>query len=225
MRIARVLTLIGVVSLLANSQSKAQLLTLQPNQLPDFSVGNMTVQYAASSGIFTVTASADDLPGTYFDTLNNETDYIGADFNLTAYVTSAGNLTNGTLTIAGDLYDDNGYTDLLTGTLATGAEGTAFGATNDVYTATAFNFVFTITGGTLASDYGGVNAPDGYFVLYPDGGSTFSGSWTSDFADHPGNGYGDVKAIPEPSSFVLLMFAGTLGAAANILRRPRRRDS
>lgn len=224
-RIARVLTLIGVFSLLANSQATAQLLNLKPPTYPNFSAAYLTVQYTTNNGIFEATGNAYDYADTYVDPNTNETDWVGADFNLTAYITSTGNLTNGTLTIAGDLGDGNGYTDLLTGSLTTGAEGTAFGATNDVHTAAEFQFLFTITGGTLASDYGGVNAPVGYFDFFPDGSSKpFSGSWTSDF-NNDGAGYGDVQAVPEPSSFLLLLFAGALCAAASILRRPRRRAS
>jgi hypothetical protein len=239
-RIARVLTLIGVFTLLANSQSKAQLLNVQPVQVnggnaPDFYMQYLTVSYTAASGLFQATGdyyasdSSENYANDYTDPSGNIDAVSGssfpADFNLTAYITSAGVLTNGTLTIAGDITAADGpYTTLLTGTLTTGLEGTAFGATNDIETASTFNFLFTVTGGTLANDYHGVGAPDGFIAVYPDGGSTFSGSWASDFADTPGNGYGAVDVVPEPSSFLLLMFAGALCAAATILRRPRRRD-
>jgi hypothetical protein len=234
MKIARVLTLIGLFSLLANSQSKAQLLTLQPAQVngqpaPDFTANNLTVSYAASTTIFQATGYYYDdsnYDNLYTDASGNENpnDPFAADFNLTAYITSAGILTSGTLTIAGDLVGDSVYTTLLTGTLQTGAEGTAFGATSG--TDAPFQFLFTVTGGSLANDYGGVGASHGYVnYLEPDGGYTFSGSWTANFANS-GNGYADVQmAVPEPSSFVLLMFAGALCAAANMLRRPSRRDA
>ncbi|MGA2603447.1 MAG: hypothetical protein ABSG14_04390 [Verrucomicrobiia bacterium] len=234
-KIARVLALIGVFTLLANSQSKAQLLTLQPvqvdgNAAPDFTSQPLTVTYTPSTTIFQVSGYYSDFGDSYVDPngnlnpdINPEWNTFPANFNLTAYITNAGVLTNGTLTIDGDL-TGNGDVDttLLTGTLTTGAEGTAFGASSGVDA--PFQFLFTITGGSLSNDYGGVGAPDGYVnYLFPDGGNDFSGSFANSFANS-GNGYADVDMIPEPSSFLLLVLASALCAVASKFHRSRRRD-
>jgi len=234
--IARVLVAIGVFTftLLAYSQSNAQLLTLQPVKVggvpaPDYTVNDLNVSYTASSGILQAIGSYEDdsnFNSLYTDATGtpNPENPFAADFNITAYITSAGVLTNGTLAIAGDYNFDGNYATLLTGTLKTGAEGVAFGATSG--TDAPFQFLFTVTGGSLSNDYGGIGSQNGFVnTLDPDGGYTFSGSWSESFVNS-GNGYADIQmAIPEPSSFLLLMFAGALFAAAKQFRRSGRLDS
>jgi hypothetical protein len=246
-KIVRVLTLIGLFSLLVNSPSKAALLSVQVpqqwgtnidssvtlNSAPDFDVGSPTVSYTASSGLFQVLQSYDNdgnSVNNYWDANGNENpnDSISADFTLTAYITSAGVLTNGTLSIAGDMTGDNfgpqPETTLLTGNLTTGAEGVAFGATSG--TEAPFQFLFTVTGGSLSNDYGGIGSPNGYIYVFPDDGFTFNDTWTANFSTHSDQGYADVQmVVPEPSSFFLLMFGGALFGVAKQFQRSSRRRS
>ncbi|HUI08298.1 MAG TPA: PEP-CTERM sorting domain-containing protein [Verrucomicrobiae bacterium] len=194
---------------LAVLPSKATTIGLVLPDHPDFYAIDIGVNYTASTTKFEAIGTTD----TYID-LSNTPNWIGdlpASYNLTAYITSAGELTNGTVTIQGDTDYDEIAETLLTGNLTTGFEGSAFGATS---TGDAvFEFLFTVTGGSYANDFGGIGASGG-IVLSPDGGSTFTDTWTSDFTNG-GHGYVDNAPVPEPSSLLLLVLGAAMCVATH----------
>ena len=77
--------------------------------------------------------------------------------------------------------------------------------TND----SAFDFEFSVTGGALTNDYGGIGATAGTTV--DTGDDSFSGSFTSDFNnlhDGTGAGVGDtVMEVPEPEPQLLVILS------------------
>jgi hypothetical protein len=208
MKILRILVLFGLVSLLANSQAKADThLSIVPPQTgpyPDLADGFVNVTYSSGSGDFVAqgwTQTYWNPTGTEFDTVTMPDD---PNYTLDATITGAGVLLpGGTLTITGDI--GSGNKTLLTGSLTPGAAGTAFGygdGGNEV-----FQFLFTVTGGVEASAFGG----SGWVDLY---GGTWDipfTSWTSDFssASYDGNMDAQIISVPEPSS-ILVVASGVL---------------
>ena len=214
MRITRVLALIGVLSLWANSQSKGAALNLVPTPGgADFTV-SLGVSY--SSDTLQVISEPPGVGQTVPSYSYNFLDPVGfyGDFTLVANITSAGILNSGTFTLNGDMMGSYGL--LLKGDLNTGADGVAFGSkvTGDPNT-TLFEFPFTVTGGdpTIVSNFGGPGSMQGSVELTPyfdplSGDVPFVG-WSSNFNNTgPDNGDGsiaDVVVVPEPSSIVLVL--------------------
>jgi hypothetical protein len=224
MKAIRALALVSVLSFWANTQSSALPLYLSPSLPPDLNVG--------TPGDVTYDSSTSD-----FEALGYLADYTGGSvtlsygdvFNLAATINGSGALTAGTLSIFGDV--GSGYEALLTGDLATGSSGTAWGYNNGG-NVNWFSFLFTVTGGNadVVSDFGGAGAAGGinlYAQFSSTPGSTpFSGTWGGDFNNNAldaynGNAYADVFPVPEPSSSMLLLVGGALCAAAR--RRARAR--
>jgi len=183
---------------------------------PDFGADFLNVTYVASNDTF----QAAGFTPVYS---NGSVPLVGLGaYTLTATITGAGLLTAGTLMIAGDV--GQGTETLLTGTLNTGASGTAFGFM-DPPGGSVFEFLFTVTGGdpTVMQDFGGTNAADCGIILdawFVSSGTPFNGSWTNDFNNDGFSGVSDnFAAVPEPSPILLLLLGGACCAAS--LRRRR----
>jgi len=230
-KIVRVLTVIGLFSLLANTQSKGTLLapvpvSTEPEGGADFAVGSLDLSY--SSGTFQVTAQPTGpeqsiLAYNYGLPVGEGPDAGGfyGDFSLTATITSAGTLTAGSFTLNGDLGLGNNYeTPLLMGTLITGANGVAFGSSSASDIAengfTYFEFPFEVTGGdpTIVANFGGPGSTQADILLsaYFDptqGDTAFTGNWGSGDFDNlesaGGSSDADIVVVPEPSSILLLL--------------------
>jgi hypothetical protein len=229
MKTIKILALIFASSLLLHSQSKAADLTFTNQGKPDLTGQYVDMNYQTNTSLF----QAIGFSTFYTDkNTNGFSIYDEASYNytLTAYITSAGLLTNGTISISGDPIGfagggPSGYgydTNLLTGTLVTGASGVAFGygdLGNQV-----FQFRFDVTGGILASAFGGIGAPGGIiFTAYfdsSDGDHPFTGIWTKNF-DSNGSENGDIDtfAVPEPSPTLLMLVAGGVCAMMHRCRR------
>lgn len=210
-RVSRVCVLsLGALLLLGLSGAASATplgLALEPS--PDIFVGFGSTTYSAGGQSLTL----DGQPQSYFlassacDPACAVTAALG-DFSLTASVDNSGNLVGtGSLTIDGSVGTLGYGSPLLTGTV------TAFGF--DAGTpALPFEFLFTVTGGSAASDFGGAGATGGIIWGH---NSTFSGSFGSDFsASFTSNG--DVAPTPEPSA-ALLLLSGALGFAVWRARR------
>ena len=212
-----VLTLVGASLLLASSQSRATPLALAPSaNAPDFGSGFLNVTYVSTNDTFQATGYTTDYS-------NGTLPLTGlGSYTLTATITDAGVLTAGTLTIQGDV--GFGTQTLLTGSLNTGASGTAFGFV-DPPGGSVFEFLFTPTGGnpTVVQDFGGTNAANCGIILdawFVNGGAPFNGVWTNDFNNDGYSGLADTfAAIPEPSSMLLVLLGGVCCVAS--LRRRR----
>jgi hypothetical protein len=120
---------------------------------------------------------------------------------ITATITGAGVLTDGSLSIQGDA--GNGAETLLTGSLATGPDGTAFGSLEPLSGST-FEFLFQVTGGNagMVQDFGGIGSTRGGVALdawFENGGVPFDGSWTQSFHNDGASGLAEAfVVVPEP---------------------------
>jgi hypothetical protein len=218
MRRARIFSVAAAVWLLAIFQSRAMPLNLVwTDSAPDFMGSFMSVTYDANSHTFQASGSTTSyLNGsTNLDAFADLGNYI-----LTATITPAGVLTAGSLTIDGDI--GTGSETLLTGTLHTGSDGTAFGSSvveTNVWG--RFEFLFTVTGGdpAIVRDFGGVGAANGGTVVYAQfsrGDTPFTGLWTSGFSDSGSQGaLADTVVVPEPSSILLLLVGGIVCVVAH----------
>lgn len=117
-----------------------------------------------------------------------------------------GALVSGTLNITGTIP----ALSASSGTLLT-ANLTAFGfPTNG---GRIFEWLFTITGGDLAPQYGGINRTGGIILdaVPGNGGVAFTGSFTTPFqntTDSIGSGNADTFFVPEPASLGMLLISG-----------------
>lgn len=193
---------------------KAALLNL-PQQPPDVFSDFITVQYDSASDTFRASGFAEtfDIDGT------SPPDYIitGGTFDILATVTSSGAATGGTLSIMG-MIPALGATDplapLLTGTVS------QFGF-QDPPGGDLFEFVFDVTGGSLANHLG---TKTGVILNAMGLDPQFNGSFATSFSNvnNFGMGISDTfVAVPEPSSLALLLCA-CLGVLATRCWRRRR---
>ncbi|MBT8135951.1 MAG: VPLPA-CTERM sorting domain-containing protein [Gammaproteobacteria bacterium] len=159
-------------------------LALTMADTPDIAVGFITVEYAGGS----LSANGFALSFDGSDT-DPALDIVNGLFTLNAQIDSAGNLASGSLVVSGTIGSQYSGT-LLTGDL------TAFGF-NDNPAGDPLEFLFSVTGGELASLYGAV----GGIILASSG---FSGSFTH-FSSTSGTA--DVAAIPVPAAVWLMLTA------------------
>jgi hypothetical protein len=214
MKALKVLTVSCFLWLSANMPTQATPLDLIL-LLPDLNGALLNVSYDASSSNFAAVGFTAD----YWDPNGNEVPPVDlGTYPLTATITTAGELTGGSLEINSDLGE--GMQTLLAGDLNTGFSGPTYGAwgfkdpPSENYD--IFEFLFKVTGGTKAYDFGGINADCGVILsafFGSEGG--FQGTWTESFAND-GSGAADTAPVPEPASGSLLLVGGALFA---VLRR------
>lgn len=187
-------------------------------QNPDLFSGNLAagLTVALSNGVLTVTGDTTDYTqpsgGAPVSVTDSPGGFLSGAFSLSAIIGTNGVLQSGSLTISGAI-DDLGIPGplLLSGTI------TAFGFQgNSSPNPDEFEFLFNVTGGALAADYG----PVGGTLLHP-GDTSFNGSFLANFSND-GTGYADTRAIPEPSS-VLLVGMSLLGLCGVVRRVPLRK--
>ena len=203
----RLLLLSGAL-VLAGSGAKASLLNLDPST-PDFMTSFLSVSYNAGNSNFLASGLTTDYQGGSAALVN------AGNYSLSATINHSGVLTGGSLLIKGDI--GSGDETLLTGTLKTGPGGTAFGFQDpsDAPPRNLFEFLFTVTGGdpVIVNDFGGPGiANRGVIVTaeFQNGGTPFTGVWTSSFNNN-GSGFSDNFApVPEPASASLLLLGGAL---------------
>jgi len=196
--------------------------------LPDLTGSDVKVTYTNSTELFSAigllsdyTTNASGAPG------NTLTPYSSSN-TLTATITGSGVLTSGSFTIWGNVTNSSGPNQLLlSGNLITGAAGTAYGYGGDGDN--LFQFLFTVTGGSLARAFGGDGSPNeiqGGINLDASFGSQneFTGSWSGNFNNLYQNSYLgseiDTFVVPEPRAS---LFA--LGAACSLVFVYARRRS
>jgi len=201
-------------------------------QLPDFSAGTILVEYDATSDIFAATGQVTQLE---FNGVGDADYQVGTggnfetaadSYQLEAVIDASGNLdpNASTLSISGEFTGpplESGVPNLngISGTLLT-AKLTDFGfSTSTGGGFTQFEFTGTVTGGEVASHFGGVGQPFGV-ILTPSfsnpAPSNFEENFTNDIfgGAFPGNEFGagqsDNFRVPEPASATLLMLGGVL---------------
>ena len=195
----------GLVFACVSAQAALLGLDALLQQNPDLLSGNLTAGYnlnvSFTNGQLNVTGDTSDYtppdgsgPFSVTDVSNG---FNPGSFSLSAIIKTNGVLESGTITLSGaidDLAIPAGV--LLQGTI------TAFGYQgNSSPNPDEFEFLFDITGGALAADYGSV----GGTLLHP-GDTSFDGSFQTDFSND-GTGVADTRAIPEPSSMLLVVFS------------------
>jgi hypothetical protein len=223
MKTARILFLVGVFGLWANTPCQATPISLVASNAYEFGAGNINVNYNSATGSFQAVGFTDFFG---YDSTDVSVYNPNSAFTLTATVSQTGVLEAGTLTITGDL--GNGLETLLTGNLVSSPGGIWFGFVDPPITdkggGNIFDFAFVITGGdpTILGNYYGLQSVGGVdldanFGSYGDD-IPFTGYWTSDFNNNGGtdNGAGlaTVFLIPEPSSILLALTGGVLIVAA-----------
>ena len=191
------ISLLVVVVFCASADASLIGLTKSP---PDITSDFISVSYNATTHSFSASGLAEfmDLDG--IKPADDRTIQDG-DFNIAAVINSAGQATSGTFTVLGTIPEMSANSGvLLTGSLF------EFGSGGSL-----MDFVFTITGGDLASLFGskvGVN-------LASNGG--FAGSFAGNF-QNTGSGVSDMFSVPEPVTLSLLLAAAPIA----LLRRLRR---
>jgi MYXO-CTERM domain-containing protein len=193
----------GALTLAAANAANADLLGFTLFESPDIFSGFIDVTYDADTNVFT----ADGFSLTYNDGVS-QTAINNGHFNITATIDVGGVLLGGTVLIEGT-FGLEGPT-LLTGTL------TAFGF-EDPPGGDLFDFLFTVTGGSLATEFGGVGNTAG-IILDVNNGPDVDGTFSHDFDNLdggiPGTGQGVSDTgipVPAPGSLALLAL-GLLGA-------------
>lgn len=216
--VARSLSIL-LLGLLISVPAHAALLgldiSLQEN--PDLLSGNLasSLTVSFSNGVMTVTGDTSDYTppdgSGPFNVLDSPGGFFSGAFSLSAIIGTNGVLQSGSLTISGAIDDLS-----ISGPLLLSGEITAFGFQgNSSPNYDEFEFLFNVTGGSLAADYG----PVGGTLLHP-GDTSFNGSFLVNFSSV--NGVADTRAIPEPSS-VLLVVMSLLGLCGVARRVPLRK--
>jgi len=184
------------VSLLVIWVSGAQATPLNlTTTLPDIASGFITVSYDASTHAFSATGFSLTLNNTNLDTFGN--------YSITATILNNGTATGGSLFVGGTI---GAATDpLLTGSL------TALGFRNTG--GDPLEFLFSVTGGSLASSFGSVAGVILSGSSFPS--TLFTASWFND-----DSGVSDtfgVSEVPEPS-IMLLLLSGIVGFGVRNMR-------
>ncbi len=197
--------LIGCIApLAAVGAAQAALIPLTLQDTPDIFASFLDVDYDAGSDSLSITG----FPLTYDDDGIGMAETFGSgSFDLRATVDDTGNATGGLLEISGSIPGlgiNDPLTVLLTGTL------TNFGF--DESGGDPLEFIFSVTGGQLAADYGGIGAEAGVIAS----GTNFPGNFMDNFHNDQGTGRADV-APPVPAP----MTAAFIGGLAFATRRRR----
>lgn len=182
----RIVLAVAVTIFVSGFASAASLGLAPMTGEPDLTSGFIDVSYNATTDAF----SASGFSLTYDSTYNQAPAAVDLGYEgwtLSATIDSSGVLSSGILSIDGG--------GMLSGTL------TAVGFISN--SAGALEFLFDVTGGSLAGDYGSTG---GVILGIPNG---WTGSWANDFS--ASNSIANTfKVVPEPSTALLL----TLGICA-----------
>jgi len=226
MKTLRILVFLSLFFLFASSHSQAAPLYLTAFGLADLSGLPLDVTYNSAGGAFHVQGSLQD----FIDSLGNDTGDLGfyGSYSISATINGAGVVApGGTVTIS-----DYASVTLLTGNLVSGSSGVAWGYDNNS-SVDQFAFLFTVTGGTEAADFGGLGGLGGVNLFADFGGNAghdtpFTGTWGGSFNNlhnsgaGTGNGYADIVPVPELSSILLTLVGGVLCVAARRRLNPPR---
>lgn len=247
MKTPKVLFLCGAVLLLTVLQSPAQDdMSLLLNQYAgslgqpaDMAGLSLTASYTPSSHSFGITAYPDQSV-LYSDAAGTGYWINDGSFSVNANINSSGYLSFGSLSVTGTLMlEDQQMSSLgniLTGTLMAGMPGsppgaalvgsaydyaTTIGAFDDGGDFSLIDFTFTVTGGVLANDFGGVGSSAIIsFSSWQESGPI--GDWTTSWSNQ-GAGMCDVFPVPEPTTTACFLLG--LGALVCIQRLNQRRRS
>ncbi len=180
-------------------------LNLKLNDAPEIYSSGIAVTYNPSStpsftasGIAGQLDSGDAIPDTITD----------GGFDLSAQITTSGELIDGSLTISGTVMGVTGT--LLSGNLARFGYGAAGGP---------LEFVFDVEGGELSALFGDGAYPGG--VILHD--KAFSGSFDTAFTH--GFATSDTGVIPEPGSVLVWSLLGAVAVVLGCWRRRWRQSS
>lgn len=163
-------------------------------EFPDLASAFLQVDYVAGTNVLMANGVAveyDDGGGP--EQINNGL------FEITAEINDFGDAVGGTLSIEGDLVS-LGYpaVSLLAGNLLD------FGFNDNG--GQILEFLFEVTDGDLAPDYGGIGALIGVIL---DVEATYSGDFTMSFSNG-GQGFSNTRPVPTPSSLALLLAASAV---------------
>lgn len=171
-------------------------------QFPDILVWDLDIAYDAGTGSFT----ANQTPSAWFEYSPDGISSSGAGdwtYALTASLDSNGGLTSGSLEI-----QDGSSSTQLAGNL------TAFGHFDDTQGDNdLFEFLFDVTGGDLAGDFGALGG-----IIIRTGSSSFAGDFSTDFTAVSSSSDTFAAVVPVPAA-VWLFGSGLLGLAAAARRR------
>lgn len=193
-----------LLALLASIPAQAALLGLDGllEPYPDLKSDFLNVTYTNSTSMFEAvgTTSAYD-PDSVTDYIVTDGGFNPGSCTLTAQIDGSGNLLSGTISISGAVVDQDfneliPFGVLLQGTL------TQFGFLDGGAQPDKFDFLFDVTGGSLAGDYGSV-------------AGTILGMQSTSFVNFSGNfsnsgiGVADTRmmVVPEPSTWLLVSFS------------------
>lgn len=199
------LLMIGFVVALTGTSAEANPIGLTMPAVPDIIAGFIDVTYDATADQFNAMGFSLNFNGSNLDVLGV--------FDLSATIDDAGALgTGGTLSIGGEIGTNT--SPLLEGGLTDFGFNPAGG--------NPFEFLFEVTGGSLASDFGGIGAQGGIILSSL---TTFPGTFLSDFDNlnsgtpGTGTGFADVGSVmvPLPGAVVLGVFG--LGIVGVVRRK------
>lgn len=205
MKLTSTILVATFVALLIGGAAQAALLNLDL-LLPDVESGFIDVQYDADSDLFTASGFALTLD---FDgEPPPDENIIDGLFSLSLFLDENGEIlpAGGTITISGSVLDLG--PELLTGNI------TEFGFM-DSPGGEIFEFVFDVTGGDLAPQFGPLGG-----VILDAVDSGFGGTFDTSFANSGFSGVADTAPIPEPATSLLLL----IGAAVCQARRRSRKS-
>lgn len=203
MKLTSTILVATFVALLIGGAAQAALLNLEL-LLPDVESGFIDVQYDADSDLFTASGFALTLD---FDgEPPPDEDILDGLFSLSLFVDENGVPAGGTIEITGSVLDLG--PDLLTGNI------TEFGFM-DSPGGEIFEFVFDVTGGDLAPQFGPLGG-----VILDAVDSGFGGTFDTSFANSGFSGVADTAPIPEPATGLSLL----MGAAVWQARRRSRKS-
>ena len=193
----------------ANGAAQASSLGLTPG-IPDIFSSSITTGYA--SGVFTANGIAMTIdddgigPSINFDAI------VANSFSLTAMIDGSGSLSSGSISITGSITSLSATSGtLLTGTLTDIGFPDAGG--------NPLEFLFDVTGGDLASLYGGL----GGVILSGSGLPISSTPWANDFSNN-GRGLSDTfSVVPVPAA--VWLFGSALLGLAGFGRHSRRKQA
>lgn len=217
--VAVAVSFFSILSIVSPATAAPLGLSLEDAPAPDMIASFVQVNYSAGSDSLTANGTVTTLRNAD----NSVSGVTGGTFAISATIDGSGAASAATLTINGTISGgpDNGDSSpLLTGTLS------QFGFSEDSGGGEGglFEFLFTVTGGSLSDRYG-----DEAAVVLDSALDSFVVSWwASDFNNTSALQYlgaqadtGTLQSVPEPATLTLLALGGI---AMTIARRRRNRE-